>query len=90
MNSKFKVVACNPSNEGKTYVWKLVIETKATVFGIEKNVKRTFYIGGMPASVEIGKEFTEDLSKFTVTERPFEQPETGEVIMLKWLHVKVA
>lgn len=84
----FKVIACNPSNEGKTYVWKLVIESSAVVFGITKTVKRTYYIGGMPKAAEVGAEFKEDLNRFNVVERPFET-EDG-VIMLKWLHVKVA
>ena len=87
MNS-FKVLACNPSNEGKTFVWKLAIVTEAVVFGIKKSVTRTYYIGGMPQQAAIGTVLQEDLSKFNVVERPFET-EDG-VIMLKWLHVKVA
>lgn len=88
MNTKFTVVACNPSNEGKTFVWKLSANQTAKVFGITKTIKRTYYIGGMPSQVAIGHELEEDLIRFDVVEREFEHPESGEKLMLKWLHVK--
>jgi hypothetical protein len=94
MESIFKVVSCNPSNSGKTFVWKLEIAQTAKAFGITKTVKRTYYIGGMPQAATIGAELKEDLSKFDIVARPFtpdpsqEDPEP-ETIMLKWLHVKV-
>lgn len=91
MNSKFTVIACNPSNEGKTYVWKLAIESSAKVFGITKTVKRTYYIGGMPSQAKIGAVLEEDMSKFDVVEREFTPDEEGaETMKLKWLHVKAA
>jgi hypothetical protein len=92
MESIFKVVACNPSNSGKTFVWKLAIAQTAKAFGVTKTVTRTYYIGGMPSAATIGAELKEDLANFDVVERPFEIEEDGEktIIMLKWLHVKVA
>lgn len=92
MNSKFKVIACNPSNEGKTFVWKLEVSATAKAFGITKTVKRTYYIGGMPSAAQIGAELEEDLSRFDIVERPYPVVDEGEtkVLMLKWLHVKVA
>lgn len=92
MNTKFTVVACNPSNEGKTHVWKLSANQTAKVFGISKTIKRTYYIGGMPSAVAIGHELEEDLAKFDVVERDFDVTDdtSGEVttLKLKWLHVK--
>jgi len=95
MKSTFKVVACSPSNGGKTFVWKLEISNSQVIFGITKIVKRTYYIGAMPAAVKVGTEMEEDLSRFEVIARPFtpdptvDEPEP-ETIMLKWLHVKQA
>jgi hypothetical protein len=92
MKQKFIVLGCNPSNEGKTFVWKLQSTVIAEAFGIKKTVKRTYYIGGMPEEIAAGTELVEDMAKFEVTERPYDVTDdiTGEVttIMLKWLHVK--
>lgn len=88
MKLTFKVVASNPSNEGKTHVWKLEVNTTQNVFGINKPVKRTFYIGGMPSEGTVGAELIEDIDRFNIVEREFANPETGEVMLLKWLHVK--
>jgi len=92
MNTKFTVVACNPSNQGKTFVWKLEVSASAKIFGITKTVKRTYYIGGMPQEVKLGHTIEEDMSKLEVVERPYTYTEEGEehTIMLKWLHVKLA
>jgi len=89
----FTVVSSNPSNEGKTHVWKLAVNGEVTVFGQKKTVKRTFYIGGMPTEAKAGTELKEDIKKFEIVERPFtleEGDNAGETIMLKWLHAKVA
>ncbi len=93
MSSIFKVIGCNPSNEGKTFVWKLeVIVSDVLVFGIKKTVKRTYYIGGMPSEVKVNTEIKEDLAKFEIVERPYSYVEDNETVTinLKWLHVKVA
>lgn len=98
--AKFLVVSSNPSNEGKTFVWKLTVTTNVKVFGIVKSVKRTFYIGGMPVNplegktpeeLETGVVFEEDLRKFEIVERDSSHlDDDGNVIMIKWLHAKVA
>lgn len=90
MKIEFEVTKCTPSNEGKTFVWTLVYTTLAKVFGIEKTVKRTYYIGGMPSEIPVGTKLSESMDRFEVKEYPFPHPESGEVMMLKWLHVKVA
>lgn len=94
METTFKVVACNASNGGKTFVWKLETTTTAKAFGITKTIKRTYYIGGMPQQAAIGTELKEDLSRFDIVERAFvvagENGEEDTTMMLKWLHVKAA
>jgi hypothetical protein len=83
---EFKVAGSNPSNEGKTHVWKLIVEMAVSVFGVTKTVKRTFYIGGMPVEAKVDTVFKEDIDRFSIVERPFAV--NGETLMLKWLHAK--
>lgn len=85
----FKVLSSTQNQKGG-FVWKLQTITPVKVFGIEKSVTRTYYIGGMPAAATVGSELKEDLNKFDITEREFAHPETGEQLMLKWLHAKVS
>ena|SRR5688500_8498251 len=94
MKVKFKVVTCNP-NKTEGFVFKLETIEEASAFGMIKTIKRTYYIGGMPAAVEPGAEFEEELSNFEIKERSYEidtEDEDGnakkETIWLKWLHVK--
>lgn len=91
MNKKFTVTNSTPSNEGKTNVWTLQVNETAKVFGISKEVKRTYYIGGMPVAATIGDTFEEDLNRFDVVERAFSYTEDGKTtsMMLKWLHVRI-
>jgi hypothetical protein len=88
MKLQFKVVGSSPSNEGKTHVWKLLVEELVKVFGVEKTIKRTYYIGGMTAEGKEGTIIEEDMNRFVVTPREFVNPETAEVMTLKWLHAK--
>lgn len=39
-------------------------------FGVIKEFKRTYYIGGMPKSIAIGTTLEDTLDKFNVIERP--------------------
>lgn len=87
MQTAFKVLSCNPNQDGK-FVWKLQTSKKVTTFGVEKVVTRTYYIGGMPVEVAVDSIIQEDMSKFEIKEYPFANPDTGEVIPLKWLHAK--
>jgi hypothetical protein len=92
MKVKFTVVSCNP-NQNQGFVFKLETIEQATAFGLTKTIKRTYYIGGMPEAVEVGKEFEEDIDKFEIVERPYEivnENQEREIIYLKWLHVKGA
>jgi hypothetical protein len=84
---KLKVVSCNPSNEGKTFVVKAQGLKTVNAFGINKTSTTTYYIS-LPEAVAVGGEFDVDMSQFNISEHPFEHPESGEIIQLKWLHIK--
>lgn len=90
MKKVFTVISSTESNNGTTFVWKLVTAEEVTVFGVKKSVKRTYYIGGMPVAAKVGDTISEDIRKFEIVERPYDNPETGETMMLRWLHAKVA
>jgi hypothetical protein len=85
--AKFTVISSNPSNEGKTFVTKIQGNKVVNVLGVNKTSQVTYYIS-LPQQVEVNKEFDVDLSQFNIVERPFESPTTGEIIQLKWLHIK--
>lgn len=91
MKVLFTVVTCNP-NQKEGFVFKLEVNEEVSAFGMKKNIKRTYYIGGMPAAVAVGATFEEDMNNFEIKERSYEfdNEETGnkETIWLKWLHVK--
>lgn len=91
---KFTVIKSTP-NQKNGFVWTLECITDVKAFGITKSVKRTYYIGGMPSAAVVGTVLEEDLKKFDIIERAFETGEADEngeavVIMLKWLHAKIA
>lgn len=85
---KLIVKSSNPSNEGATYVNKLVA-TKSVDLGIlgVKESKVTYYIS-TPKQVKLDTEVELNMDLFNVVEHPFEHPESGETIQLKWLHLK--
>jgi hypothetical protein len=90
MKIKLKVVQCNPNQTGG-FVLKLEVNEEAKVFGMVKNVKRTYYIGGMPQAVAVDTVFEEEMSHFNIDELPYEiinDNNEKEVIYLKWLRVK--
>ena len=84
---KVSVISSNTSNEGKTFVTKIQGSKVVNVLGVNKTYTTTYYIS-LPAQVAVGSEFDVDLSQFTIAEHPFEHPESGEIIQLKWLHIK--
>ncbi len=84
---KVSVISSNPSNEGKTYVTKIQGNKTVNVLGVNKVSSITYYIS-LPEQVKVGAEFDINLGDFNITEHPFEHPETGEIIQLKWLHIK--
>jgi hypothetical protein len=102
MKVLFTVVTCKP-NQKEGFVFKLETVEDAKAFGMTKSIKRTYYIGGMPAAVNVGAQFEEELSNFEIKERAYvvdvkdedDNPVLDEndlpkqeTIWLKWLHVK--
>lgn len=88
MLKDYAVAQSNPTTKG-TFVTKLVCETKINhpIFG-EKSKKETYYISGTK-QLGAGEVIKLDVDKeFNVIERPYENPDNGEVVMLKWLSIK--
>ena len=85
--SKFKVISSNPSNEGKSFVTKINRSTVVKTFAGDKVKNETYYISGSN-QLTVDTEVEVDLGMFNVVEHPFESPATGEIIQLKWLHLK--
>jgi hypothetical protein len=84
---KFKVISSNPSHEGKSFVTKINRSTVVKTFAGDKVKNETFYISGSN-QLTVDTEVEVDLSMFNIVEHPFEHPTTGEIIQLKWLHLK--
>jgi hypothetical protein len=68
-NINFTVAACTQTKENK-FVWKLHVIHSAEAFGIVKEIKRTYYIGGMPKELPVGTVIADTLDKFKIVERP--------------------
>jgi len=88
MKKEFTVVQSNATQKG-TFITKLVNETTVEhpIFG-KKSKKETYYISGSK-QLGAGEVISLDIEKeFNVIERPFENEENGEVVMLKWLSLK--
>lgn len=87
MKNTFTVVSSNPNQKGG-FVTKLACETKVNhpIFG-QKTKKETYYISGS-LKVEVPT-VDLDIASFRVQEYSF-VPDitTGEVVNLKWLHIK--
>ncbi len=60
-----------------------------TILGTMRQ-SETYYAAVKADSVKVAADdvISLDPSQFSVTERPFVHPETGEEIMLKWLSLK--
>lgn len=85
----FKVIQSNPSNEGKTFVTKLVRETivQDVIFG-DKVKKETYYISGTKQlAIDTEIPVAAIFPKYKAVEHPGVNPSTGEEISLKWLHL---
>lgn len=84
---EFTVISSNPSNKGETHVSKLYRESTVATFVGDKIKKETLYISG-PKQLKADSKVTVDMGIFRIEERPFTNPDNGEVIMCKWLHLK--
>ena len=86
----FTVVQIGDVTSNGNRIVKMQHKTEvATVLGTMWK-SETYYAAIKADSVSVTKDQQIELdpSQFTVTERPFANPETGEEIMLKWLSLK--
>lgn len=85
---KVKLVQVGKETSNKNFIHKIVVDKSVEVLGVTKIAKLTYYIA-LPAIAGVeGTEYELDFNLFSITERPFAHPETGEQLMLKWLHIK--
>lgn len=84
---EFTVIQSNPNNKGG-FVTKIQrVVSSSTVFG-EKTSKLTYYVSGskqLPVDSKVSLDIERD---WRVATYPFANPETGEIMELKWLHLK--
>ena len=54
------------------------------------NRQQTYYVAVKAGTVKVveGESVELDLNEYQMIEREFEHPETQEIMMLKWLHLK--
>ncbi len=86
-NVTFNVVSSNP-NQKNGFVTKINRETSvATPFGV-KTKKETYYVSGS-TQLKPNEKVDVDIDMFRIQEYGFVPDiQTGEVITLKWLHLK--
>lgn len=87
--NKFKVLQSNEKEtEPGSFITKVQTskEVEDALMG-KKMVKRTYYFKGSIQHT-VGAELPIDLSNYNVQAHPAKNPETGEDIMLNWLHLK--
>jgi hypothetical protein len=83
---KFNIVSSNPNSKGG-FVTKLTNSvTVPTIFG-DKTKSETYYVSGS-LQMTIGESVDLDLDAWSIVTYPFTNPDTGEVIDLKWLTLK--
>jgi hypothetical protein len=86
----FTVVQIGDVTSNGNRIVKMQHKTEvATALGTMRQ-SETYYAAIKADSVKVtlDQQIELDPSGFTVTERPFTNPETGEEIMLKWLSLK--
>ena len=89
---KLTVAQIGNETENGNQIVKLQRQTEIeTGLGVERQ-SVTYYkaVKAGTIKVDVEDEVELDLDNYNVVERPFEHPETGEEMMLKWLHLKTA
>ena len=83
---EFTVISSNPNQEGG-FVTKIRHSfEKKTEFGMKKSVL-TLYVSGSEQLTE-GNKVQINPQDWTIKEYPYALPDTGEIVNLKWLHLK--
>lgn len=83
---QFNIASSNPNSKGG-FVTKLTNSvTVPTIFG-DKTKSETYYVSGSK-QMPVGESIDLDLSQWGIVTYPFTNPDTAEVIDLKWLTLK--
>jgi hypothetical protein len=86
----FTVAQIGDKTENGNRIVKLSIDTSVeTALGEERRAV-TYYKAVKDGTLKVkeGDEIALELDNYAVVERPFVHPESGDEIMLKWLHLK--
>ena len=83
---QFVVMQSNATQKG-TFITKLVAEHKVDLGPLGMKTKKETYYISTEAQCATDTEIKLDMSLFNVVERPFKAEDSGEVVMLKWLHL---
>lgn len=78
----YEVISSNPNQKGG-FVTKIQ-GNQTTVFGAKKV---TYYVSGT-LQLTVGQQVKLDINEWKIATYPFANPETGEIMELKWLHLK--
>lgn len=84
------IVSIGEKTTNNNFIHKVVAERSATVLGITKTAKTTFYVA-LPSAAKVKSKHELDLNMFEIKERAFtlpDGPNKGQEVMLKWLHLK--
>lgn len=87
---KFEVVQIGEVTSNGNRIVKLANRQEVVTPLGAMRTSETYYaaVKADQVAVEVGQEIELDLSMFTVTEREYPLPETGEIVMLKWLSLR--
>ena len=86
----FTVAQIGEVTENGNKIVKLSIdELVETALGSERRAVSYYKaVEAKSLKVKEGDEVEIDLETYNTVERPFEHPESGDILMLKWLHLK--
>ena len=82
-------VSEKPTENGNLIVKLSIDEMVETGLGKERRAV-SYYKAVEAESIKVaeGDEVELDIADYNVVERPFEHPESGDILQLKWLHLK--
>ena len=87
---KLKIVQIGDETTNGNTIVKLQskLETKTALGVMRKSITYYMAIKVDTLTVKLDDDVDIEIDDFTVTERPFDNPDTGEEMMLKWLSLK--
>lgn len=89
--SLFTVISATPTEDKLGFIVKL--QTKedksiSTPFGHKTSTVQSTYYMKLDTAPAIGFQAEFDIATMNVVEREFTIPDSGEIVQLKWLHIK--